>query len=410
MPDEKDKKNKSIVSSGQQSITKYSSDLIRRGLDSIAKIEQKDKSVIPYRRKITLENARQVKQVAQLELDYRIDDIKFSPDGKLLAVSTESRVYLYDANNFNMVHIFEADTWGYNFDHTIAFSPDGTILASTGVNTICLWRVSDGSLLREIDIKYGILILDDCRSNIAFSPDGTVLATSVIMFPDVTDSKFCDHFEMHFEIHFYRVTDGSIILDRVTNNIRARCVKTFPKFEESSSYVDSIAFSPDGTILAFSPYFDAFPAPKCNYGVWLWSFPDGYFLRELKGRRGKGIECVTFNSDGTILAGVDTYYRDNDIIRIICLWRVSDGFLLHKLSPEMSVDDDFIRGITLNPDGTILASIADNGITLWGITFNGFFLCDFGLEENDGCAIVFNPDGTILASGDCNSVIRFWGL
>jgi len=429
MPEEKDKKNKSIIPSGQQGITKYSSDLIRRGLDSIAKIEQKDRGIIPYRRKITPENARQVRQIGQLDVGYRVHDIKFSPDGKLLAVSSESRVYLYNANKLNMVYIFEDDDYGDNFYRAIAFSPDGTILASTGIDTICLWRISDGSFLRKIDIENGFLTLDCFENNIAFSPDGTVLASSVFTVNDDAD------YSCPFEIHFYRVSDGLRILDRVTDNIRTKCVKNFPGFEKSTSCAERIAFSPDGAILAFSPTFDPISflsQTRPDRGVvWLWSFPDGCYLRELKGHsRDNEIEYVTFSPDGTILAGVqfatDLDYHHVFSVHRIYLWRVSDGFLLHDINPaeELPVDypnipisDFYIRGISINSDGTLLAScgekyigtkrISGKNIHLWNIS-NGFLLCMLG--ENSSYAITFNPDGTFLASVDTDNVVRFWGL
>jgi WD40 repeat protein len=347
MPGEKDEKNKSIVSSGQQSITKYSSSLIRRGLDSIARIEQKDRGVIPYRRKITPENARLVRQIGQLNVGYEVDNIKFSPDGKLLAVALRTRVYLYDANKLEMVRLFEDDD-SYLFEDNellhllhrgIAFSPDGIVLATTGFNSIRLWRVSDGSLLREIGIEFGFSgTIFFGKGSIAFSPDGTVLASSVRTVNDATVNVYdatvfdVEDFGGPFEIRFYRVSDGLIILDRVTDNIRTKCVKTFPGFEKSSSSVSNIAFSPDGTILAFSPYG---LGPDC--GVWLWSFPDGCFLRKLKGRSQGGIGHIAFSPNGNILAGAQHNYPSDSL----CLWRVSDGFLLHDINPAegLLVDD-----------------------------------------------------------------------
>ena len=61
----------------------------------------------------------------------------------------------------------------------VAFSPDGSLLAtaSGGIedNTVRLWRVPDGSLLRT-------LTLDDPVNSVAFSPDGTRLATGGASF------------------------------------------------------------------------------------------------------------------------------------------------------------------------------------------------------------------------------------
>ena len=56
--------------------------------------------------------------------------------------------------------------------YSVAFSPDGQILASGSYdNTVRLWRVSDGTLLRIL-VGHTNLVL-----SVAFSPDGQTLAS-----------------------------------------------------------------------------------------------------------------------------------------------------------------------------------------------------------------------------------------
>jgi hypothetical protein len=54
---------------------------------------------------------------------------------------------------------------------SVAFSPDGTTLASAGVGTIRLWQVPGGRELKTISGQNGL-------TAVAFSPDGMVLATA----------------------------------------------------------------------------------------------------------------------------------------------------------------------------------------------------------------------------------------
>ena len=56
--------------------------------------------------------------------------------------------------------------------HGVAFSPDGQTLASgSWDNTVRLWRVSDGILLRTLEGH------TDPVLSVAFSPDGQTLAS-----------------------------------------------------------------------------------------------------------------------------------------------------------------------------------------------------------------------------------------
>jgi WD40 repeat protein len=59
-----------------------------------------------------------------------------------------------------------------DYVNSVAFSPDGTLLASgSDDKTIKLWRVSDGSLVRTLTgHTYWV-------NSVAFSPDGTLLAS-----------------------------------------------------------------------------------------------------------------------------------------------------------------------------------------------------------------------------------------
>jgi WD40 repeat protein len=101
----------------------------------------------------------------------------FSPDGKTLAIAREAgRIDLRDAETGKKLHTLASDS--ANRASHLAFSPDGTKLATTGSdnwggdNTVRVWDVATGKELRPRD-GHGSPI-----SSIAFSPTGNNIATA----------------------------------------------------------------------------------------------------------------------------------------------------------------------------------------------------------------------------------------
>jgi hypothetical protein len=77
--------------------------------------------------------------------------------------------------------------------HSVAFSPDGSLIASASGSwdrTIKLWRVSDGALVRTLTGHTGDVYC------VAFSPDGSLIASSG---------------SMGSTIKLWRVSDGALV-------------------------------------------------------------------------------------------------------------------------------------------------------------------------------------------------------
>jgi len=161
------------------------------------------------------------------------------------------------------------------------------------------------------------------------------------------------------------------------------------EFKGHTGLVFSVAFSPDGKVLATASFDNT---------IKLWDFATGKELQTLKGHT-SSVYGVAFSPDGTLLAS-----GSQD--KTIRLWNPKDG----KLIKELKGHGDIVNAVAFSNDGKTLASAgSDKTVRLWNPA-DGKEIKNLGSHKESVYTLAFSPDNSLLASGSKDTTIKLWDL
>ncbi len=280
---------------------------------------------------------------------YDIGGMAISHDGSHLAIGTGGIVELMDATERERITDFRHTEGNRYTNWSVAFSHDGTLLASGSANgTIKVWNVNTREEAASLDGHTGqVLALD-------FSPDGTLLASgsrdNTVRLWNVATEAHVATLEGH--------TDGIVSLDFLpggklaTKSWRDGTVRIWDVQTRSQNStintdaVGTVALSPDGATLASS----------ISWAIKLWSLSTGVQTGALNHMREYNYAQLAFSPDGTILA-----VTANGLIEI---WNVPTRELLATISGGPGG----VGRMLFSPNGKQLIGTADKGIKFWDVS------------------------------------------
>jgi dipeptidyl aminopeptidase/acylaminoacyl peptidase len=285
----------------------------------------------------------------------------------------------------------------------LAFSPDGSVLASSGYKAVILHSQKDGGVQQKIECEFprvtsitfdssgkylaigggepgvdGVALLLDWKTKtvlrkftgfqdlvtgLAFSPQGNALA---VVSADRTAS-----------IHFLQ--SGQTTSDPI-------------KLVGHSGPILAVAFSPDGELISTA---------SSDRSIKVWAAGDGKLLRSLN-HHTESVHALAFKPWKTGILECASG-SDDQTVRI---WQPGIGRMVRIVRKH----EGPVFALVYSPDGLSLFSAGKEGLVRRVDAESDEILGQWKCHDEPIYSMALSPDGAILATGDWSGKLKLWSV
>ncbi|MDO9302565.1 MAG: PQQ-binding-like beta-propeller repeat protein, partial [Anaerolineales bacterium] len=320
-------------------------------------------------------------------------NLTYSPDGtRIASMGADGEAKIWDASTYQNLLTLPADSDVFGF--TVAYSPDGKLLATALSTKVVIWDALSGEKLFSLDgnvsgapnneMVYVSFSPDNkhlALANMDGSPKVWDIATRAEVFSLVGHKQPCDGIAYSPDGKLLATSDDAGII-KVWDSATGEELLNL----EQSGNVHSVAFSPDGRQLA---------SASEDGTLKVWDSSSG--KEELSLRGISGLYGVTFMPDGKrlVTAGQDGTAR---------VWDAASGQQLLTLAGNTST----VTSVSASPDGKRIASSGYDGtLKIWDAA-HGRELLTLTAHSDIVWDVAYSPDGKSLATVSVDGAAKLW--